>query len=167
VMQGQGRAARDRLRFIVRAVALGSFAHLRGRPRSDSSQAGSRLVEGTNTHEREKDVMSSQASINCVTLVGHLTADPELRALPSGEHVCQMRLACNRPRRSMGGSYETRPNYFSVRVFGEEGETVHGRLRKGGTVAVDGRLEWREWETADREKRDIVTIVADEVQVVG
>jgi single-strand DNA-binding protein len=109
----------------------------------------------------------SQTSINRVTLVGHLTADPELHALPSGDNVCQMRLACNGRRRNTEGGYEARPNYFSVRVFGPQSENVHRYLRKGRAVAVDGRLEWREWETPDQHRRQTVGIVANEVQFLS
>ena len=104
------------------------------------------------------------SSINRVTLVGHLTADPELRPLPSGDKVCNMRIACNGRRRTGDGGYETRPNYFNVSVFGPQCENVYRYLRKGRAVAVDGRLEWREWETADQQKRQAVTIVATDVQ---
>lgn len=109
----------------------------------------------------------SQTSINRVTLVGHLTADPELNQLPSGDSVCQMRLACNGRRRNAEGGYETRPNYFSVRVFGPQSENVHRYLRKGRAVAIDGRLEWREWETADQQKRQTVGIIANDVQFLS
>lgn len=104
------------------------------------------------------------SSINRVTLVGHLTADPELRPLPSGDKVCNMRIACNGRRRTGDGGYETRPNYFNVSVFGPQCENVYRYLRKGRAVAIDGRLEWREWETADQQKRQAVTIVATDVQ---
>jgi single-strand DNA-binding protein len=109
----------------------------------------------------------SQTSINRVTLVGHLTADPELHSLPSGDNVCQMRLACNGRRRNTEGGYETKPNYFSVRVFGPQSENVHRYLSKGRAVAIDGRLEWREWETPDQQKRQTVAIIAHEVQFLS
>jgi single-strand DNA-binding protein len=104
------------------------------------------------------------SSINRVTLVGHLTTDPELRPLPSGDNVCNLRIACNGRRRTVDGGYETRPNYFSISVFGPQSDNVYRYLRKGRAVAVDGRLEWREWETADQQKRQAVTVVATDVQ---
>lgn len=109
----------------------------------------------------------SQTSINRVTLVGNLTADPELRELPSGDTVCHMRLACNGRRRNPEGGYDTKPNYFSVSVFGPQSENVHRYLSKGRAVAVDGRLEWREWETSDQQKRQTVAIVANNVQFLS
>jgi single-strand DNA-binding protein len=106
----------------------------------------------------------SYFAINRVVLVGRLTRDPELRALPSGTSVCSLRIACNAATRDAEGDFTERPNYFDVSVFGARGESVANYMRKGGRVAVDGRLDWREWETADQQKRQAVSIVADTVQ---
>jgi len=102
-------------------------------------------------------------SINRVTLVARLTRDPELRALPSGTSVCSLRVACNGVRRDADGDYSERPNYFDVSVYGAAADSVSRYTRKGSRVAIDGRLEWREWET-DQQKRQAVSIVADTVQ---
>jgi single-strand DNA-binding protein len=102
-------------------------------------------------------------TINRVVLVGRLTRDPELRALPSGTSVCSMRIACNSSRRDSDGEFHERPNYFDVSAFGGSGESVARFMHKGSRVALDGRLEWREWENADKEKRQAVSIVADTV----
>jgi single-strand DNA-binding protein len=106
----------------------------------------------------------SYFSINRVVLVGRLTRDPELRALPSGTSVCSLRLACNSSRRDAEGEYQERPNFFDVSVYRGSAESVSRYLHAGSRVAVDGRLEWREWETADQQKRQAVSIVADTVQ---
>jgi single-strand DNA-binding protein len=106
----------------------------------------------------------SYFAINRVVLVGRLTRDPELRALPSGTSVCSLRIACNSAQRDATGDFTERPNYFDVTVFGTRGESVANYMRKGGRVAVDGRLDWREWETAEQQKRQAVSIVADTVQ---
>ena len=106
----------------------------------------------------------SYFSINRVVLVGRLTRDPELRALPSGINVCSLRVACNSSRRAAEGDYVEKPNYFDVSVYGGASESVGRYTRKGSRVAIDGRLEWREWETADLQKRQAVSVVADTVQ---
>ncbi len=106
----------------------------------------------------------SYFSINRVVLVGRLTRDPELRALPSGTSVCSLRIACNSSRRDGDGEFVERPNFFDVSVFGASGESVSQYMRRGSRVAVDGRLEWREWETAEQERRQAVSVVADSVQ---
>jgi single-strand DNA-binding protein len=103
-------------------------------------------------------------SINRVVLVGRLTRDPELRALPSGTSVCSLRLACNSFRKDADGELSERPNFFDVSVYGARAESVSRYMRRGRQVGVDGRLEWREWETAEHERRQAVSIVADTVQ---
>jgi single-strand DNA-binding protein len=109
-------------------------------------------------------ITMSYFSINRVVLVGRLTRDPELRALPSGTSVCGLRIACNSSRRDSDGDLQEKPNFFDVSVFGGPGESVDHYMRKGSRVAIDGRLDWREWETADQGKRQAVSIVADTVQ---
>jgi single-strand DNA-binding protein len=109
-------------------------------------------------------------SINRVVLVGRLTRDPELRSLPSGVSVCGLRIACSSSRKDAEGDYHERPNFFDVSVYGGSAENVSRYMRKGSRVAIDGRLEWREWETSDRssgigqQKRQAVSIVAETVQ---
>lgn len=103
-------------------------------------------------------------SINRVVLVGRLTRDPELRALPSGRSVCSLRIACNSARRDAEGALAERANYFDVSVYGGPGESVSRYMRRGSRIGVDGRLDWREWETADQERRQSVSVIADTVQ---
>jgi single-strand DNA-binding protein len=107
-------------------------------------------------------------NINRVILTGNLTRDPELRSLPSGTSVCSMRLACNTRRKNNStGEWEDKPNYFDITVWGAQGENCARFLAKGRPVAVDGRLEWREWEAQDGTKRQSVEIIADSVQFLG
>lgn len=106
----------------------------------------------------------SAFSINRVVLVGRLTRDPELRSLPSGAAVCSLRLACNGARKEADGTWGERPHFFDVSVFGGTAETVAAHIRKGSRVGIDGRLEWREWETAEHQRRQAVSVVADTVQ---
>ena len=105
----------------------------------------------------------SYPSINRVVVIGRLTRDPELRALPSGAGVCALRIACNSSRRDPAGGYSERPNFFDVSVYGAPAENVARYTHKGSRVAIDGRLEWREWES-DQQRRQAVSIVADTVQ---
>ena len=107
-------------------------------------------------------------NINRVVLTGNLTADPELRSLPSGTSVCSLRVACNTRRKNGStGEWEDKPNYFNVTVWGAQGENAARYLSKGRPVAIDGRLEWREWEAQDGTKRQAVDIIADSVQFLG
>ncbi len=106
----------------------------------------------------------SYSNINRVVLVGRLTSDPELRSLPSGTSVCSLRIASNATRKSPEGEYTEKPNFFNVNVFGATGESVHRYMSRGRRVAIDGRLDWREWETSEGAKRQAVEIVAESVQ---
>lgn len=105
----------------------------------------------------------SNFTINRVVLVGRLTKDPELRALPSGINVCVLRVACNSSRRGADGDYQEKPNFFDVSVYGATAESISRYTRRGSRVAIDGRLEWREWETSDQQRRQAVSVVADTV----
>jgi single-strand DNA-binding protein len=108
------------------------------------------------------------ASINRVILVGNLTRDPELRHTPSGTAVCGLRLAVNSRRKDPStGEWGEKPNYFDVTVWGNQGESCAQYLSKGRPVAVDGRLDWREYEAKDGSKRQAVEIIADSVQFLG
>jgi single-strand DNA-binding protein len=107
------------------------------------------------------------ANINRVVLVGNLTRDPELRQTPSGTSVCSLRIAVNSRRRDESGQWIDKPNYFSISVFGNQAESCSQYLSKGRPVAVDGRLDWREWQTQDGQKREAVEIVAESVQFLG
>jgi single-strand DNA-binding protein len=107
-------------------------------------------------------------NINRVVLTGNLTHDPELRSLQSGMSVCKLRIACNTRRKNNAtGEWEDKPNYFDVTVWGAQGENCARFLAKGRPVAIDGRLEWREWEGQDGNKRQSTEIIADAVQFLG
>jgi len=116
--------------------------------------------------ERKNTVAAT--NINRVVMTGNLTADPELRSLPSGMSVCSLRIACNTRRKNgSSGEWEDKPNYFNVTVWGAQGENAAKYLSKGRPVAIDGRLEWREWESQDGTKRQATDIIADSVQFLG
>ncbi len=107
-------------------------------------------------------------NINRVVLTGNLTRDPELRTTPSGMSVCSLRVACNTRRKDNStGEWVDKPNYFDVTVWGAQGENCANYLSKGRPVAVDGRLEWREYQDRDGNKRQAVDIIADSVQFLG
>ena len=107
------------------------------------------------------------ANINRVVLVGNLTKDPELRHTPSGTAVCKLRIAVNTRQKDPQGNWGDKPNYFDVTVWGNQGESCAQYLSKGRPVAVDGRLEWREWDAQDGTKRQAVEIIAETVQFLG
>jgi single-strand DNA-binding protein len=107
-------------------------------------------------------------NINRVVLTGNLTRDPELRSTGSGTPVCSLRVACNTRRKDQSGEWVDKPNFFDVTVWGAQGENCATYLQKGRPVAIDGRLEWREWEAKDGSgKRQSIEIIADSVQFLG
>src|SRR5579875_321972 len=91
-------------------------------------------------------------NINRVIITGNLTRDPETRSLPSGTSLCSLRIACNGRRQNR----ET-----------QQCENCARYLSKGRGVAVDGRLQWREWTDQQGNKRQSVDIVAESVQFLG
>ena len=97
-------------------------------------------------------------NLNRVTLTARLTRDPELRALPSGTSVCELRLAVN----GMGRKAEV--GFINVTVYGAPGEACAKYLSKGVKVGVDGRIEYGEWEAEDGSRRHEHRIVADRVE---
>jgi single-strand DNA-binding protein len=106
-------------------------------------------------------------NINRVVLTGNLTRDPELRSTNSGLSVCNLRVACNTRRRNgASGEWEEKANYFTVTVFGAQADNCEKYLKKGRAVAIDGRLEWRQYEH-NGQTRESIDIIADSVQFLG
>jgi single-strand DNA-binding protein len=107
-------------------------------------------------------------NINRVVLTGNLTRDPELRSTSSGMSVCSLRVACNTRRKDQStGDWVDKPNFFDVTVWGAQGENCARFLSKGRPVAIDGRLEWREWQDKEGNTRQSIDIIADAVQFLG
>src|SRR3954465_9563697 len=107
------------------------------------------------------------SNINRVTVTGNLTRDPELRSTPNGTSVCKLRIAVNTRRKDASGNWIDKPNYFDVTVWGQQGENCAQYLAKGRPVAIDGRLEGREFQDKQGNNRQAVDIIADSVQFLG
>lgn len=109
------------------------------------------------------------SNINVVVITGNLTKDPELRHTGGGTAVCDLRVAVNsRRKNSQTGGWEDKPNFFDVTVWGAQGENCANYLSKGRPVAIEGRLDWSEWEAKDGSgKRQKVQIIANSVQFLG
>jgi single-strand DNA-binding protein len=106
-------------------------------------------------------------NINRVVLTGNLTRDPELSATNGGLSVCKLGIAVNGRRKNNDtGEWIDKPNYFRVTVFGRQAESCQRWLKKGRPVAIDGRLEWSQWER-DGQKRESIDIIAETVQFLG
>lgn len=103
------------------------------------------------------------ASFNRVILAGNLTRDPEIRFTNDGVPVTNFGLAVNRVRSKKEGAAD----FFDVTAWRELGEAVANHEKKGDPVLVEGRLQYRSWETDDGSKRSKVDVVADSIQFLG
>jgi single-strand DNA-binding protein len=126
-------------------------------------------VVSIDVFEQEESSLMAATNINRVVLTGNLTRDPELRHTNGGTAVCSLRIASNTRRKDQStGEWVDKPNYFDVTVWGAQGENCAQYLSKGRPVAIDGRLEWREWQDKESgQKRQAVDIIADSVQFLG
>ena len=101
---------------------------------------------------------------NNVTLVGNVTRDPEMRFLSSGQPVANFGIAINNRKKGANGEYEDAdPFFFDVQAFGSLAENLSESVTKGTRVILTGRVQFRQWENDQGEKRSKVEIVADSV----
>lgn len=105
-------------------------------------------------------------SVNRVFLIGNLGRDPEMRATAGGTSVCNLNVATT-DRRKKGDGYEDHTEWHRVTSFGKTAEQCGKFLSKGRQVYVEGRLQTREWQDKDGNKRWTTEIVADRVQFLG
>lgn len=107
------------------------------------------------------------ASLNKVILVGNLTKDPELRFVPSGQAVANLRLAMNRKYKAANGEWKDEVTYVSVEVWGKSAEACGEYLKKGSPVLVEGRLKLKEWTAQDGQKRSALEVVSERTQFLS
>lgn len=106
------------------------------------------------------------ADLNKVFLAGNLTRDPELRHIPSGSAVADLRMAINRRYRDQNDKDREEVVYVSVTVWGKTAENCAQYLTKGSPVLVEGRLKLDEWEK-EGQKQSRLGVVAERVQFLG
>ena len=99
---------------------------------------------------------------NSITLVGNLTRDPELRFTTGGRGVASFGIAVGR-RYQVNGEWQEQTSYFNIVAWGQLGENAASSLTKGMRVVVSGRLEQREYQNREGEKRTAIEINADEL----
>lgn len=105
-------------------------------------------------------------SINSVAISGNLGRDPELRATKSGMQVLSFSVCVN-TRVKRGDSWEDKPNWVEVSIFGRRAEAVAKYLAKGTHVTLHGRLSQSTWETKDGQKRSRLEVIADDIDFSG
>ncbi len=107
------------------------------------------------------------ASLNKVMLIGNLTRDPELRALPSGINVADLRLAVNETYTDKSGQKVEKACFIDVVLWDKQADLCKTYLSKGSPILVEGRLQMDEWTTKEGEKRSKVRVRADRFQFLG
>ncbi|WP_233879709.1 single-stranded DNA-binding protein [Paraburkholderia flagellata] len=108
------------------------------------------------------------ASVNKVILVGNLGAEPEVRYLPSGDAVANIRLATtDRYKDKASGEFKEMTEWHRVSFFGRLAEIVSEYLKKGSSVYIEGRIRTRKWQAQDGTDRYSTEIVADQMQMLG
>jgi single-strand DNA-binding protein len=108
------------------------------------------------------------SSVNKAILIGNLGADPELKYLPSGQAVCEMRLATNESWTDKNGQKNERTEWHRIVCWGKIGENCARYLKKGRPIYVEGRIQTRSWDDKDTgEKKYMTEIIANTVQFLG
>ncbi len=103
--------------------------------------------------------------LNKAIIIGNLTRDPEMRALPSGVPVCSFSVATNRVWKDKEGNKKEQANFHNIVVFDRQADTCGQYLKKGQSVLVEGRIQTRSWDDkTSGEKKYRTEIVADRVQ---
>jgi single-strand DNA-binding protein len=107
------------------------------------------------------------AGVNKVILVGNLGADPEIRYTPSGTAVANFRIATSENRTNKEGQKETRTEWHRIVTFGRLAEICGEYLSKGKQVYIEGRIQTRQWDDRDGNKRYTTEIIANTMQMLG
>jgi single-strand DNA-binding protein len=105
--------------------------------------------------------------VNKVILVGYLGADPDMRYTPSGQGVCEMRVATSESWNDKNGQRQERTEWHRIVVWGKRAEVCSKYLSKGRQVYIEGRIQTRTYDDKDGNKRYITEIIAADVQFLG
>lgn len=104
-------------------------------------------------------------NLNRVFILGNLTADPELRSIPSGAQVANFRVATNRFWTDKSGAKQQDAEFHNVVVWNRNAEVASQFLKKGSLVLIEGRLQTREWEDKNGQKRRTTEIIGERIQL--
>ena len=108
------------------------------------------------------------ASVNKVILIGNVGADPELRSFPSGDRVCNLRLATTDSwKDKASGEKRETTEWHRVVLYRKLAEIAGQYLRKGSQVYIEGRIRTRKWKDKDGQDRYSTEIEADEMTMLG
>jgi len=107
------------------------------------------------------------ASVNKVILIGNLGADPEMRYLPSGEAVANLRLATTEQWKDKNGDKQETTEWHRVSFFGRQAEVCGQYLKKGSSVYIEGSIRTRKWQDQSGQDRYSTEIRGDRMQMLG
>ncbi len=102
--------------------------------------------------------------LNKAYIIGNLTRDPELKALPSGTKVCSFSVATNRTYKDKDGQRQDATEYHNIVAFAKLGELSAQYLKKGQQALIEGRIQTRSWDAQNGEKKYRTEIVAENIQ---
>jgi len=107
------------------------------------------------------------ASVNKVILIGNLGSDPEVRHTQGGQTVANFNVATNERWTSKDGERNERTEWHRIVVWGKLAEICEQYLRKGSPVFLEGRLQTRQWDDRDGNRRYTTEIVVQNMQMLG
>jgi len=106
-------------------------------------------------------------SVNKVIIVGNLGQEPEARFTPSGTAVTNLSIATNESWKNQNGEFVDKTEWHRVVIYGKMAETASEFMHKGTMVYVEGRLQTREWEDQNQNKRKTTEIICDNFTMLG
>jgi single-strand DNA-binding protein len=106
-------------------------------------------------------------SVNKVILIGRLGRDPETRYTSSGQAVCNFTLATDETYRDRAGERQKRTEWHRIVVWAKQAEIAQQYLRKGSLIYLEGRIQTRQWDDREGQKRTSVEIVANRFQMLS
>jgi single-strand DNA-binding protein len=106
-------------------------------------------------------------SVNKVILVGRLGKDPETRYTGGGQPVCNFSLATDETFKDRSGERQKRTEWHKIVVWGKQAEIAQQYLKKGSQIYLEGRIQSREWQDKEGQKRTSYEIVATNFRMLG
>jgi single-strand DNA-binding protein len=106
-------------------------------------------------------------SVNKVILVGNLGRDAELRYTPGGAAVATLNLATTEVWNDKGGQRQEKTEWHRIVLWGKQAESLQEYLTKGKQIYVEGRLQTRQWDDKDGNKKYTTEIKADRITLLG
>ena len=105
--------------------------------------------------------------LNRVILIGNLGTDPELKYTQNGQAVLRLRLATTESYLNRAGERQQRTDWHTVIIWGKRGEALNNILSKGRPICAEGRIQYRQWEDKEGNKRNSTEIVATNIVLLG